>query len=161
MYLIKINDQPVSQLADGHCDTSRTEIIATLDHAAGLGIAEQALYLALRGRVALLHLSAASGQGLGRVLLGRAGGTAAAVTSCTSAYQENYITGFRTLPHNIHLGCRRYDRADFHALGHIALMVNLTHLPRGQTNLIAIGTVAGSRPQRDFLLGQFPRQRFL
>ena len=66
---IEINRQPIRELTDGHGDTACSEVVAPLDQAADLRIAEQPLQLALRRRVPLLHLGARGRQRLLRMLL--------------------------------------------------------------------------------------------
>ena len=63
-HLVEVDRKPVRQLADGDADAARAEIVAAADQARHLRPAEQALDLALRGRVALLHLGAAGLDGL-------------------------------------------------------------------------------------------------
>ena len=60
---VEINAQAVRELADGHRYAARAEVVAAQDHARDLRVAEQALQLALLGRIALLHLRAAGGEG--------------------------------------------------------------------------------------------------
>ena len=67
----KSMERPVRQLANGHRDAACAEIVAALYHQRGLFGAEQALQLALYGRVALLHFGAACFQALQLVRFGR------------------------------------------------------------------------------------------
>ena len=60
--LVKIDGQTVGKLADGNRNTARAEVIAALDEAGCLGVAEKTLKLALLGRVTLLNLCAAVGK---------------------------------------------------------------------------------------------------
>ena len=53
---VEVHVQTVGQLADRHGHAAGTEVVAALDESAGVAAAEQALQLALDGRVALLHL---------------------------------------------------------------------------------------------------------
>ena len=62
--LFEINFQPVGQLADGHAYAAGAKIVAALDQRSKPRVAEQALQLALGGRIALLHLGAADFDGL-------------------------------------------------------------------------------------------------
>ena len=154
---IEIDDKPVSQLADGNGHTASTKIVAAFDHAADLRIAEQALNLALRRRIAFLHLSAAARQRLLRMLLGRARCPAAAITARTAADEHDKVPSCGTLADNIDLWRSRNDRTDFHTLSHVALMIDFAYLSRRQADLIAISTVASRSAQRDFLLRQLAR----
>ena len=161
LHRIQIDGKARSQFADSHGHTARTKVVAALNHAADNRIAEQALNLALRGRIALLHFGTAGGQGFFRMFLRGTGGPAAAITAGTPAHEHDDITGSRHFPYHIGLRCSGDYRADFHALGHVAFVVNFPYLPRSQTNLVAVGAVASSSAQGDFLLGQFARQGVL
>ena len=58
-HFVQINAQPVGQFADGDRHAARAEVVAALDHAAGVLAPEQALQFALDGGVAFLHFGAA------------------------------------------------------------------------------------------------------
>ena len=158
---IEVDDEAVGQLADGHGHAARAEIVAALDHAADFRVAEQALDLALGRWIAFLHFSAAGMDGLLRMFLGRTRRAADAVAARAPAEQHDDIARLRTLTHDVDLRRRRDDRADLHAFGHVALVVDLAHLARGEADLVAVGAVARGRAQRDLLLRQLARQRLL
>lgn len=61
---VQVNMQTVSQFADGDRHTARAEVVAALDEAGDLAVPEQALDLALFGRVALLHFACHGGKRL-------------------------------------------------------------------------------------------------
>ena len=158
---IKIDRQPIRKLTDCHGDTACTEVVAALDQTTDLGIAEKALQLAFRRRIALLYLRSRSRQRLLCMLLGRTSRTADAVTPRAPAKQDDDIAGHRALTHNL---CRRHCAdhcTDLHTLCKIALMVNLTHLARGKTDLVAVGTVSLRCAKCNLLLRELPWQRIL
>ena len=155
---VQINLQPGRQFADRHRHAAGAKIIALLDHAADRWIAEQALDFTFGRRVALLHFGAACGQGFFRMRLGRAGSAAAAVPSRPTTDQDDGIPCHRAETHHIRPGSGGDDRADFHAFRHIPRMIDFRHLSRGESDLVAIGTVSGRRDGRDFSLRQFAGQ---
>ena len=55
--------------------------------------------------------------------LGRAGGSAAAVTACTAAKQNDHIPCLRALTAYILLRGGADDRANFHALSGISIVI--------------------------------------
>ena len=149
---IQVDVQAVGQLADGHGHAAGTEVVAALDHAAGVPAAEQALDLALHGRVTLLHLGPATFQGFHGMGLGRARGAADAVAARAAAEKHHHIARRRGLA--THVVGRRgaHHRADLHALGGVAGVVQLVHLTRGQADLVAVGGVAGRRRGHELAL---------
>ena len=156
---IEVDDEAVGELTDGDGDTAGTEVVAALDHEGDLRVAEQALDLALRRRVALLDLCAAGRQRLFRVLLRRARRTAAAVAARAAADEHDDVTGCRALAHDVLLRCSRDDGTDLHALRHVALVVDLADLARRKADLVAVRAVASGSAERDLLLRQLARQR--
>ena len=65
----KIDEQSVSQLADCDRYAARAEVVAALDQARNLLIAEETLNLSLLGGISLLNLSAAGRQRFGGMSL--------------------------------------------------------------------------------------------
>ncbi len=59
---VEVDQKPVGKLPDGNRDSAGTEIVALLDFAAGIRIAEQPLKLPLLRRVSFLHLGTAGFQ---------------------------------------------------------------------------------------------------
>ena len=57
-------------------------------------------------------------------------------------------------------GGRAHDSADFHALGHIARMVDFIDLTGRQTDLIAVRGVSGCCGGDDLALGELALERF-
>ena len=121
-------------------------------------MAEEALKLALRRRISLLHLGARRCQRSLRVYLRRAGRAAAAVASRAAADQDDDVARLRRLAHDVRLRHSADDGADLHALRHVAFMVELMHLARRKTDLVAVGAEACRRPLRNLLLRQLARQ---
>ena len=159
--LIKVYHQAVGQLTDGYSHTAGAEIVAALDEAACLRIAEQTLNLTLCRRITLLYLgSCLSKRSLGMTLRG-AGSTTYTVTACTTADENDQIAGLRSLANNIHPGSGCYYGTDFQTLCYEARMVYLRHLTGSQTNLVAVRAVAGCGSLSNLLLGQLARKGIL
>ena len=125
-------------------DAARAKVVAALDEAARVLAAEEALELALDGRVALLDLRAVLLEGLDVVGLGGAGGAADAVAAGAAAQKHDLVAGRRALA--AHVGGRggAHDGADLHALGHVAGVIELADLAGCQADLVAVAGVAGS-----------------
>ena len=157
---VEVDGKAVRELPDGDADAARAEVVAALDQAHHVRVAEQALDLALGGRVALLDFRAADLDGLLRVGFGRTRCPAAAVASGGSAEQDDDVAGPRLFAHHVFLRRRADDRADFHALRHIAGVVKLRHLPGRKADLVAIGTVPVRGTRRDLARRQLAFQRF-
>ncbi len=151
---VQIDLQAVCQLADGDGDTARAEVIALFDEAGDLGTAEQSLELALCGGIALLNFRAAGGQRLLGVGLGGTCGAADAVTSGAAAQQDDDIAGVGV--ETLHVGaCRRaHDRADLHAFGQIAGVVDLGDMTGGKTDLVAVAGIAVRSADDQLFLGK-------
>ena len=158
---VQVDDETVGKLADGDSDAARAEVVAALDPAGNARRAEETLNLALGRRIALLHLGAAARKRLFRMLLGGTRRTAAAITPGAPADEDDDISRRRLCADDIFLRCRRDDRTDLHALCHVALMVDLAHLPRRKPDLVAIGAVAGCGAERDLLLRELAGKRVL
>ena len=158
---IQIYPQSCRQLADRYRYTARAEVVALLDKTGYLRAAEQSLNLPLRGRVSFLHLGAAGLDRRLRVHLGRTGGSAAAVTACPSAQQNNQIARIGGLADHITAGSRSHNRADLHTLRHIIRMIDFLHIPGSQTDLVSIGAVALGCSPHQLLLGQLALQGLL
>ncbi len=153
---VQVDVQTVGQLPNGHRHAAGAEVVAALDHAAGIAAAEQALDLALHRRVALLHLGPAAFQRFHGMGLGRARGAADAVAARATAQEHHHITGrWRLAAHVVGWGSTHHG-ADFHALGGVAGMVQLVHVPGGQADLVAVGRIAGRRRGHELALGQLP-----
>ena len=111
------------------------------------------LELALLGGVTLLDFAAAGLQGRLGVLLGGTGGASDAVTAGAAAQQEDDVAGRRALTADILRLHGPYHRADLHALGGIALVVDLTYVCRRKAYLVTItripsGGLAADHPLR-------------
>ena len=146
-HLVQVDLKAGGQLADGHAHAARTKVVAALDEGGDAGIPEQPLEFPLSGGIALLHLGAADLHALFRVGLAGAGGPADAVTAGGPAQQHDHIPRDGLLPADIGLGRGADDRADLHALGNVAGVVDLVDLTGGQTDLVAVGAVANTPRQ--------------
>ena len=135
---VEVDGQAVGQLAHGDGHAARAEVVAALDHFAGVLAAEQALDLALDGSVALLHLGAAGLDAVQVVGLGRARRAADAVAAGATAQQDHDVARSGGLAaYVVGRGCA-HDSADFHALGGVARMVQLVDLARCEADLVAV-----------------------
>ena len=152
---VQVDLQTVGQLADGHGHAARAKVVAPLDETGSLAVAEQALELPLLGGVALLHLGAAGFHGLLGVGLGGTRRAADAVPAGVAAQQDDHVAGVGALPADIFRGGGGDDRADLHALGGVAGMVNLIHNAGGKADLVAVGGIARGGGGDDLPLGQF------
>ena len=158
--LIQVDLQAVGQLADGNGDTACAEVVAALDETAGILAAEQALQLTLDGGVALLHLGTAGLQAGQLVGLGGAGSAADAVTAGTAAQQDDHITGGGFLAADMAGRRCAHDRADLHALGSVAGVIQLGYLAGGKADLVAVAGVTGGGGGDQLALGQLTGHRF-
>ena len=86
--------------------------------------------------------------------LAGAGGAANAVTAGGAAQQHNHVPGDRGFPADIGLGGGAHHRADLHALGHVAGVVQLGDLAGGQADLVAVGGIPRGGAGSDFPAGQ-------
>ena len=137
-HLVQIDEQAVGQLAHGHGHAARAEVVAALDHAARVAAAEQALDLALHGRVALLHLGAAAFERFQLVRLRGTRGAADAVAAGAAAQQHHHVARRgRLATHVIGRGGAHHG-ADLHALRGVTGMVQLVHLAGRQADLVAV-----------------------
>ena len=152
--LVQVDVQAVGQLTDGDRHTACAEVVAALDKAAGVLAAEQALQLALDGRVALLHLGTAGLKACQLMRLGGTGGTADTVAPRASAQQDDDITRGGLLAADM-AGRRRADNcADLHALGGVAGVVQLCDLTGGKADLVAVAGIARGSRRDQLALGQ-------
>ena len=156
---VELDLEAVGQLADGDRHTARAEVVAALDEAGDLAVSEQALDLALFGRVALLDLARHGGEGLHIVALRRTGRAADAVTARAAAEQDNDVARGGTLAHDV-IGRRRGDdRAALKSLSNVALVVELGDMARGKADLVAVGRISRRRGLRQLALGELSGKR--
>ena len=158
---VQVDGQAVGQLADGDADAACAKVVAALDHAGDVAVAEQALDLALLGGVALLHLG---GHGLQRLLivaLGGAGGAADAVAAGAAAQQDDHVAGGGLFPHHVGGGSGAHDCAQLQVLGHIAGVVELADHTGGKADLVAVGGIARRGGGTQLALGQLTGQRLV
>ena len=155
---VELDLEAVGQLADGDRHTARAEVVAALDEAGDLAVSEQALDLALFGRVALLDLARHGGEGLHIVALRRTGRAADAVTARAAAEQDNDVARGGTLAHNVLGGRRGDDRAALKAFGNVALVVELGDMARGKADLVAVGRISRRRGLRQLALRELSGQ---
>ena len=152
---VKVDRQPVRKFSDGNRDAARAEIVALLDFAAGVRIAEQPLQFALLGSVSFLHFRAAGLEGLFGVGFGRAGCAAASVAPGRTAQKDDHISGGGNFAPHVAFGRCGNHRADFHPLGGVTGMINFIHDSRGKPDLVAVGGIACCGGGYDLPLRQF------
>ena len=85
--------------------------------------------------------------------LGSTGSTADTVTTGTTAQQDDLVAGGRGLAAHVVGRGGGYDRTHLHTLGHVTGVVDLIDLAGGQTDLVAIGAVAGGSGGHELALG--------
>ncbi len=90
--------------------------------------------------------------------LGGAGGPAAAVPPGGPAQQQHHVAGLGYLPPHRRKRHRAQHRAQLHALGQVARVVILPHLPGGQAYLIAVAGIARRRRLHQLALRQLAGQ---
>ena len=82
-----------------------------------------------------------------------------AVAARASSEHDDDIAWLRTFAaHMIHRS-RAHHCADFETLGLVIVVIYLAHVRRGQTDLVAVGRIAGSRALGDHRLGQLALHR--
>ena len=77
-----------------------------------------------------------------------------AVPAGVAAQQDDHVAGVGALPADIFRGGGGDDRADLHALGGVAGMVNFIHNAGGKADLVAVGGIASGGGGDDLPLGQ-------
>ena len=90
--------------------------------------------------------------------LGGSGSTAAAVTSGTSAEEDDDITGIGGLTDDIFAGSSAHNSTDLHALCHIRRMIDFFYKSGSQTNLVTVRGITAGCTSYQFLLGQLAVQ---
>ena len=158
-YQIQIYGQSVCQLPDRDRNAACTEIIAFLNQAAYLRSAEESLNLPFRRCVSLLHLRTASSKRGGSMFFGRAGCPSNAVSSRAATQKDDHILRLRLLSHHVLLSGCAHDGTNFHALCHIARVINFIHQSGCKPDLIAIGGISVRRPFDQSLLRQLSLKR--
>ncbi len=157
-HLVQVDYQARCQFADGHGYPAGPEVVAPFDQPGHFRIPEQPLDLPFVGGIPLLDFCTAFAEGFGGVFLGGTGGAAHAVTAGTAAQQHDQVARSRTFPDHGVPGSSPDDGPHFHSLGHEFGMVVFFHGTGGQTDLVAVGAVAGCSAQGDLPLGQLAFQ---
>ena len=137
-HCIEVYLESVRELAYGNRYAARAEVVAALDHQAGIFISEEPLELSLLGGIALLNLGTAAFERFDGVGLRGAGSSAAAVASGRAAEQDDNVSGRGYLAAHILRGRCRYYCADFHSLGGVAGMIYLVDYAGGKAYLVAV-----------------------
>ena len=152
-YCIKVDIKAVGKLADSNRYATSAEIVTTFNHAACLFVTEKTLEFAFFGGVTLLNLGAAAFKRLQSMRLRRAGSTAAAVTSGTTAEKDYNIAVLGTFTAYILFRCGGNNCADFHAFCGIAVVVNFVNNAGGKSDLVAVRGITCGGGCNDFTLG--------
>ena len=156
---VEVDLQTIGQLADGDGHAARAEVIAALDKAGDLTVAEQTLDFALFGGVALLDLARHGGEGLQIVALRRTCRAADAVASRAAAEQDDDVARGGPLAHDVLRGRRGDDCAALKTFGDIALVIELGDVARGKADLVAVGRIARRGGLRKLALGELAGKR--
>ena len=90
--------------------------------------------------------------------LGGSGSTAAAVTSGTSAEEDDDITGIGGLTNDIFAGSSAHNSTDLHTLCHVRRMIDFFYKSGSQTNLVTVRGITACRASYQLLLGQLAVQ---
>ena len=151
---VEVDLQAISQLTNGNRNAACAKVVAALDEAGDLGVTEQSLDLALLGGVTLLHLGGHGGQRLHVVGLGGAGSTADAVAAGTAAQQDDDVPCLGALAADVVSGSGGHNGTALQALGDVAVMVDLGHVARSQTDLVTVGGIACGGGLRQLTLGE-------
>ncbi len=93
------------------------------------------------------------------MLFGRAGRSSYPVTSRPAAEQQYHISRHRALAAYVLRLDSAHNGPHLKPLGHIALVVDFTHMGRGKAYLVAVARIACGRLAAYLLLRQFPRER--
>ena len=91
--------------------------------------------------------------------LGAARGAADAVAAGAPAEQDDLVAGLGLLAAHVARGRGAHHGADLHALGHVARVVELGDLPRGEADLVAVAGVAGGGGRHELALRQLAGER--
>ena len=90
--------------------------------------------------------------------LGGTGSTATAVTSGTSAEEDDDITGIGGLTDDIFAGSSAHNSTDLHTLCHVRGMIDLFYKSGSQTDLVTVRGITAGCASYQFLLGQLAVQ---
>ena len=159
-HAVEVDVERRGELADGDGDAAGAEVIATLDQAADGRIAEETLQLALGRGVALLDLGGILESGLGVFLRGTRRATHAVAARAATDEHDDVARSRHLAAHAI-TGTRGDDRADLHALSHVARVVVFGDQAGRETDLVAVRGVAGGRAGGDLALRELARERLL
>ena len=151
-YFIKIYHKTVSQFTDGDRNTACTKVITFLNDTAYFPTTEQPLDLTLCRCVSLLYLCTAGLNGGFCMHLGGTGCTTAAVTSCSSAKQDDHIIRIRIFTYHILPGSSTHDSTDLHSFSNIIRMIDLLYIAGCKTDLVTIGRISACCTSDQLLL---------
>ena len=157
-YFIQIHTKPLCQLSDRNGNSACTEVITFFDQAAYLFPAEQTLDLTFCRRISFLNFRSACLDRLFCMYFGRSGRAAAAVTTGTSAQQNDNISRIGSFTD--HCASRRCAKhcPDLHTFCHIIRMIDFFDASGRQTDLISVRTISVRCPPHQFLLRKFSFQ---
>ena len=120
---------------------------------------EKSLDLSLCRRITLLHLCTTGINRLCGMCLRRTGCTAAAVTSCSSAEQDDDIARTRSQSLYGTSWGSSHHCTNLHTFCYIVRMIDLLYITGCKTNLVTIGAVTVCRSAYQFFLWQFALHR--
>ena len=116
---------------------------------------EKSLDLSLCRRITFLHLCTTGINRLCGMCLRRTGCTAAAVTSCSSAEQDDDIARIRSQSLYGTSWGSSHHCTDLHTFCHIVRMIDLLYITGCKADLVTVGTVAVCRSAYQFFLRKF------
>ena len=149
-----------SEFAYRYTDAARAEVVGFLYKFRHLRAAEEALELALLGGVALLDLgSAALERGFG-MLFRRAGGAADSVAAGGTAQKQYYVARDGTFAAHLRGLYGANYGADFHALGSIAVGIDLPYVGGSETDLVSVAGITTRSLARNHSLRELPGNGF-
>ena len=157
---VKIDIKAVSKFTNSNRNTARTKVVTPLDHTGSFGIAEKSLELSFFRSITLLYFCTAGFERRKSVFFGRAGCTAASVTTGTAAKQNNNVTVFRAFTTNVCRRSRCNNRTDFHSLRSIAVVEELVNHTGSKTDLVTVRGITCRSSGHDLSLRKFTLDGF-
>jgi len=118
------------------------------------------LDFALGGGVAFLDFGGIV-EGVIGVFFGRAGGSADAIASGTTADEEDEVAGIGTTTEDVFTRRGGDDGSDFHAFSGVVGVINFGDFSGGEADLVSVRGVATSGFLTDFTLGEFAGDGFV
>ncbi len=151
---VKVYRKSVSKLADSNWNSACTKVVAAFYHRSYHRVSEQTLKFSFLRCVTLLYLSSAAFQWVEIVWLWRTCCSAAAVTSCSSAKEDNDILRLRSFTSYVLSRSSTYYSTYLHSLCNVARVIYLMNMTGSKTYLVAVWRIAICRTYNDLSLRQ-------